>query len=134
MQREEWVRNKTGFPCSSSLVSDGFLLAPVIWRKSRERVLADKGGRMPCAWVEKTVWYKCAYRGCWNSTKPSTFLGIAICTTEREYKIEHFFRRGMKVENIKTRCKFLNSKFNLKWRLKCLQRKKMESLWRLFTK
>ena len=32
----------------------------------------------------------------------------------------------MKVENIKTRCKFLNSKFNLKWRWKCLQRKKME--------
>ena len=36
-----------------SLVPDGFPLAPVNWRKSRERALADKGGKMPCARVEK---------------------------------------------------------------------------------
>ena len=46
-----WTWSK--FKYHTSLVPDGFLLAPVIWRKSRERALADKGGKMSCAWAEK---------------------------------------------------------------------------------
>ena len=102
------------------LVPDGFLLAPAIWRKSRERALADKGGKMPCAWVEKTVWYKCAYRDCRNSSKPSTFLRIAIFT-------RRFCRRGYESWKYKNQMWIFELQVQFKMAMKkCLLRKEME--------
>ena len=63
------------------MVPDGFLLAPVIWRKSRERALADKGGKMPCAWVEKTF-----------NILPSTYISDKAVKSRLSPKIVPLFK------------------------------------------